>query len=44
VRENTDDDRTTKEAYCSNCETEREVRITVPWQEDLCLHCGNAVE
>ena len=34
----------TKTAYCSNCETERTVRITVPWQTDICLECGENVD
>jgi len=37
-------DTTTKTAYCPNCDTEREVRITVPWQADLCLQCGENVD
>ncbi len=34
----------TRTTYCSNCGAEREVRITVPWQDDICLGCGGSVE
>ncbi|WP_435552662.1 hypothetical protein [Natrinema sp. CGMCC1.2065] len=30
--------------HCHHCGTEREVQITVPWQDDLCTHCGRAVD
>jgi len=34
----------TEIAYCSNCDAEREVRSTVPWQDDLCTHCGANID
>lgn len=28
--------------YCNRCEAERDVVLTVPWQEDACVRCGGA--
>ncbi len=33
----------TKTVHCSNCDAIRAVRITVPWQDDICTHCGQTV-
>ncbi len=30
--------------YCPNCDAERPVRRTVPWQSDLCAECGGDIE
>jgi glycerol-3-phosphate dehydrogenase len=27
--------------YCHQCETEREILLTVPWQDDTCKRCGS---
>ena len=27
--------------YCNLCDAEREVVVTVPWQEDVCAVCGS---
>ncbi|WP_255291465.1 hypothetical protein [Natrinema sp. CBA1119] len=37
-------DTKTKTTYCPNCDADREVRITVPWQDDFCLECGENVD
>lgn len=26
--------------YCYRCDAEREVILTVPWQDDTCVECG----
>jgi len=35
---------TTRIAYCPHCGEDREVRITVQWQPDFCVTCGEDVE
>lgn len=27
--------------YCNRCDAEREILVTVPWQEDVCQRCGS---
>ncbi|WP_435101829.1 hypothetical protein [Halarchaeum sp. P4] len=34
----------TREAYCDYCEQTQAIRMTVPWQSDICTVCNNAVE
>jgi hypothetical protein len=29
--------------YCPHCDTSRSIEETVPWQDDFCAACGNAV-
>jgi glycerol-3-phosphate dehydrogenase len=31
----------TATGYCCRCETEREILLTVPWQDDTCKYCGS---
>jgi len=37
------DDAITRTAYCPNCDAEQAVRLTVPWQADLCTVCGESI-
>lgn len=33
----------TREGYCSYCDEAVTLRVTVPWQDDICTECGNSV-
>lgn len=37
------DDAKTREAYCPACQQRQLVQVTVPWQDDTCLECGNNI-
>lgn len=39
-----EDNAVTYEAYCENCEEDRSVMRTVPWQDDSCMECGAAID
>ena len=28
--------------YCNRCDAEREIILTVPWQDDVCVRCGDS--
>jgi hypothetical protein len=34
----------TRQAYCPQCEVQREIKRTVAWQPDLCTACGGDIE
>lgn len=34
----------TRTDYCPNCEEERELRVSVEWQPDVCTVCDADVE
>lgn len=34
----------TRTEYCPNCEEERELRVSVAWQPDVCTVCDAEVE
>ncbi len=38
------EDDITRTDYCPHCDAERAIRITVPWQADLCTHCGENID
>ncbi|GAD52146.1 hypothetical protein MBEHAL_0906 [Halarchaeum acidiphilum MH1-52-1] len=33
----------TRSGYCPRCDAERTIRVTVPWQDDICTECYNSV-
>lgn len=37
------DDRNQRKRFCPVCEAETTVRVTVPWQDDLCRGCHNSI-
>ena len=34
----------TREGYCPSCEENRELRVSVEWQPDVCMTCNADVE
>ncbi|WP_256547921.1 hypothetical protein [Halovivax gelatinilyticus] len=31
-------------AFCPQCNEERPIRTTVPWQADFCVDCGTDID